>query len=139
MGYDFDTELFKVDFAMWTRDTEPKVPIIFVESENQANTANHEVCKLISLSAPLRVLISVIEWDETPGVWQSGGMRRHLLSQWQKTIGAYTRIWPRTGLFGLLIGEWRRDDVLRFYANAVDGTSALFAPEDMILLERQMR
>jgi hypothetical protein len=51
-------ELFKVDFAISRISDGVKVPIIFIESENNPNSADHEVRKLVSLAAPLRVLMA---------------------------------------------------------------------------------
>jgi hypothetical protein len=49
-------ELFKVDFAISRNSDGIKVPIIFIESENNVESADHEVRKLVNLAAPLRVL-----------------------------------------------------------------------------------
>lgn len=138
LGYDFSTELFKVDFAMWVKDTDPKVPVVFVESENAASTAHHEVSKLTCISAPLRVLIVPVQWDEAPGVWPGGGMRKRLLDHWQKIITTYASVWPRSGLFGLIVGEWQTNGVLRFYANAINAEADLVRPTDEVLFERAM-
>lgn len=136
---DFDTELFKVDFAMWTRDNNPRVPIVFIESENLAGTAFHEVQKLSCISAPLRVLMVPIQWDESPGVWPDGGMRRKLLDHWASIIKEYQGVWPRSGIFALVVGEWQPSHVLRFYANAFGADGNLLADKDEILMERKMK
>jgi hypothetical protein len=81
MGYEFGRELYKVDFVMWKVVDSEKVPVIFIESENDAMTATHEIQKLCCIAAPLRVLITVVEWDESKGVWRSGGYRRALLAK----------------------------------------------------------
>lgn len=85
---DFRSELFTVDFVMWTRDL-PPVPIVFIESENFPSTADHEVRKLSCISAPLRVLMAPIQWDQSPGVWPKGGFRNHLLHQWRTIVRGY--------------------------------------------------
>jgi hypothetical protein len=46
-------ELFKVDFAISRNSEGVRVPIVFVESENNPNSARHEVRKLVNLAAPL--------------------------------------------------------------------------------------
>lgn len=138
LGYKFGTELFKVDFVMWTQDTNPPVPVIFIESENHVTTAHHEIQKLACIAAPLRVLIVPVEWDEEAGVWASGGMRRQLLAQWQQIVRSYNQVWPRHGILGLVIGEWRRDGHLRFYANAFDAAGNLQRAPDDILIHRKM-
>ena len=63
--------LFKVDFTMWAKVDGHSVPRVFLESENAANTAGHEILKLCCLSAPLRVLISLSEWDDESDIWRS--------------------------------------------------------------------
>ncbi len=59
-------ELFKVDFAISSRSEE--VPLVFVETENNPVSSHEEIGKLVNLAAPLRVLITVSEWDESPNV-----------------------------------------------------------------------
>lgn len=135
----FESELFKVDFAMWTQDTGEGVPIVFIESENNSGTAYQEVRKLSCISAPLRVLMVTMQWDESPGVWPSGGMRRKLLNHWASIIKEYQSVWPRTGIFALVVGEWQPSHVLRFYANAFDADGSLLADKDEILMERRMK
>jgi hypothetical protein len=137
MGYEFGTELFTVDYVMWLEAGGHKVPIIFIESENSAFTATHEIRKLACITAPLRILITVIEWDECPDVWHGRGQRAKPLTEWQSIIRAYNGVWPRAGLIGLLVGEWRPDGRLRFYANSFDSDGS-FAATDEIVLERSM-
>jgi hypothetical protein len=63
-------ELFKVDFAI---SSQPEiVPLIFVETGNNPVSSHEEIRKLVNLAAPLRVLITVSEWDESPEVWKLG-------------------------------------------------------------------
>ncbi len=131
LGYKFRTELFKVDFAMSVVKDDRKIPIIFVESENLITTAAHEIQKLCCISAPLRILLSVAEWDETKGVWQSGGHRTTYLSEWQAIIRAHNSVWSRTGLIGIVVGEWRPTDVLRFYFTAIDAEGALVGADEV--------
>ena len=92
MGFTFTSELFKVDFAMWKQADSHLVPVVFIESENASMTATHEISKLCCIAAPLRVLITVIEWDEAKGVWGSGGYRTRLLTEWQSLIRAYNSV-----------------------------------------------
>jgi hypothetical protein len=63
-------ELFKVDFAISRESDGVKVPIIFIESENNVESTDHEVRKLVSLAAPLRVLIDVVSPQKTGG-WKA--------------------------------------------------------------------
>jgi ActR/RegA family two-component response regulator len=138
LGLDFQHELFTVDFVMWTR-SDPPIPVVFVESENYAFTAHHEVRKLSCIAAPLRILIVPIEWDDSPGVWPKGGWRRQLLDQWRQIVVSYQRAWSRSGVFALVIGEWRPDNILRFYANAFDARGDLVSNADQVLVEMSMK
>src|SRR5437762_2432358 len=68
LGLTLERELWKVDFALSVvSETESNVPVIFVESENVIKDVSREggeVRKLCCHSAPLKVLITVGEWDE---------------------------------------------------------------------------
>jgi hypothetical protein len=139
LGFEIGPEEFTVDFVMWTSGTEERVPLMFIESENSVTTAIHEIRKLACLTAPLRVLITVVEWDEIPGVWKGGGMRSKLLSEWEAIIRRHNFVWPRVGLLGLIVGEWRPDDTLRFYANAFRASGALLKDSDQRIVDRNMR
>jgi hypothetical protein len=82
------SELFKVDFAISRHSDGVKVPIIFIESENNAYSADHEVRKLVNLAAPLRVLITVAQWEEESAVWagRGGAHQSILLPRWEQMI-----------------------------------------------------
>lgn len=129
------TELFKVDVALCMQHDGRDVPLIFVESENLASTADHEVWKLCSLAAPLKVLISCAEWCDEPGYWPHGGHKRERLDEWVRIIRAHNAVWPQPCVYGLIVGE-RNGRRLRFYASAiaaaghdVDAESVLFDRE----------
>ncbi len=130
------TELFKVDVALCAKSsTGHDVPLIFVESENNAFTATHEVSKLCCLSAPLRVLITCVEWNETPDFWPSGGTRARLLSEWQDIMRAHCQFWPQPGVIGILVGEWGTDNKLRFYAMAIGNNGDTCESESIVFEE----
>lgn len=132
LGLSLTTELFKVDAAMSVQASNGEtVPVIFVESENDARTAVHEMRKLCAVSCPLAVLITVIEWN--PEVFGPNARRDRLTSDWSRTIKAHAEIWQRPGIIGVLVGEWGLDDHLRFYrfAYSTDGTICL--PEETVL------
>ncbi len=111
-------EFMRVDYVF--RDRKTEVPLIFLESENNAFTAYQEVRKLCAVAAPLRVLLTVAEWDEKRGVWPSGGWRKLLLPKWRKIVQEQAGVWPNRGLVVLLIGEGRSDR-LRFYCHRFEG------------------
>ena len=70
LGLELESELWKFDFAMSiVSETGVKVPAIFIESENLIGGVvfpSGEVRKLCCHSAPLKILITVGQWDETP-------------------------------------------------------------------------
>ena len=126
-------ELFKVDFAI---SSQPEiVPLIFVETENNPVSSHEEIRKLVNLAAPLRVLITVSEWDESPEVWKLGNKDR-LLSSWEHIIRAHHQVWPRPGIVGILVGEWHPQRELRFYAYAYGEGQRLAWPENEIFIRR---
>jgi hypothetical protein len=84
------------------------------------------------------VLITVVQWDETPGVWRSGGYRSKLITRWQAIIGAHGEVWPQPGITGVIVGEWRNDNVLRFHALAFDPRGNICDSENVIF-ERLMK
>jgi hypothetical protein len=145
LGLTLERELWKVDFALSVVSTnDSKVPVIFIESENDIRDVNRdggEVRKLYCHSAPLKVLITVAEWDETPSVWKGQCVRHRYLSRWQDIIRAHADVWPHRGLFGVIVGEWvdlGEISRLRFYANAIEPDGALLYPvKDAIIFERQ--
>jgi len=120
-------ELFKVDFVMTALSSSGlQVPVIFIESENIATSASHEVRKLAVLAVPLRILITVGEWSD---LWPSGGLRKILLPQWQAIIRAHAEMWPHPGWLGVVVGEWGPDSHLRFYTVALGPDGEIRDPE----------
>jgi len=70
---------------------EHAIPKIFIESENDFNSADHEIKKLCSINAPLRILITYTDKEllKEPGIgayeklrkWQSIVMSHHELNE----------------------------------------------------------
>jgi hypothetical protein len=112
-------ELFRVDMAMGVASPVGMVPLIWIESENNADTATHEVRKLAALSGPVKVLITCCDWDDAPGAWKHGGKRNHYLEQWLSIVRSYAQTWPSASVFAIVVGEWN-DTRLRFYATVLD-------------------
>jgi hypothetical protein len=136
LGLEYTTELFKVDFALCVKSSSGrKVPVVFIESENNAQSAVHEMWKLCSLSAPLKIMISCVEWSEEPGFWPSGGSKSKLLQEWSGIIKAHNEVWPQPCMYGVIIGEWR--DALRFYSVGLGANGCELDPHT-ILYERQI-
>lgn len=116
LGLHYIPEMFKVDFVMCGKSSNGhEVPLIFIESENNAGSAYKEIQKLCSVSSPLKVLISCVEWCEDPGYWSSGGEKSKLLEEWRSIMAAHNEVWPQPSVYGIIIGEMK-NDVLRFYS-----------------------
>lgn len=114
----------RVDFVM--RDPANGVPRVFIESENTARDAiNNEIPKLCALAAPLKVLLTCVEWDETPGVWRHSKLGRSFVADWEPLIRRHATAWPQPSILGVIVGEWseRTNNRLRFYSMAYDGFS----------------
>lgn len=107
------------------------VPLIFIESENHATTAQHDMRKLCALACPLAVLITVIEWS--PAVFDSRARRDDLLLEWGNVIKAHNEVWPRPGIIGIHVGEWEGDNHLRFYSLAFATNGTICVPESIVL------
>jgi hypothetical protein len=135
LDLDFKREHSRVAYSMWDcrSDSEP-TPVIFVESEEQATCADQEVKTLCCLAAPLKVLITVGEWEDAMPRWRNGGLRSTLVTRWRSIRSAYNTAWRDPGVFGVLVGESDPDGLLRFHAFELDaGTDSPVA--DRVLLE----
>jgi hypothetical protein len=134
LGY--TTELFKVDFALCAESSSgKKVPLIFIESENDASTAEHEMWKLCSLSAPLKVLVVCHEWSEEPDFWPHGGHKSKSLQKWSDIIKAHNEVWPQPSIYGVIIAEWHK--TLRFYSIGFGSNGNELDPHK-ILIDRKI-
>lgn len=119
MGLTFKKEEFKVDYTFCaTTENDYDVPMVFIESENFAITAHHEIRKLCCLHAPLKVLIVCAEWSNEPGAWKHGGYQDQLLKQWAAQIRAHNKVWPSPSITGVIVAEW--NESLKYYAVAFD-------------------
>lgn len=123
MDMTLERELLIVDFALIS----PKdlVPQIFVESENIATSAVHEVRKLCCLAAPLKILLAVCSWDETAGVWPRGPLRPQVLNAWRHEVALHAAAGSLVGEIVAVVAEWRHDQTLRFYSVDLRAARAL--------------
>jgi hypothetical protein len=122
LGYKSQPELFRVDLSFGTEvpvaGAAPiYVPVIQIESENVALGAGHEMRKLASLHAPLKVLISCGEWGSH---WPKP-IKERCLTEWQSILGAYHSVWPRVGLTGVIVAEFYDPErKFRFFGYLLD-------------------
>jgi hypothetical protein len=116
-------ELFRVDSTFCVQSASPKaslVPIIHVESENQAASAEHEVRKLCALTSRLKVLISCDEWSDS---WNHGGHAQRYLSDWRQLVRNHNSFHPDDCEMGVIVAECRDDrtpdEEIYFYATVI--------------------
>lgn len=128
-------ELFKVDYAFCKNDSYGnRVPLIFIESENNAFSATHEVRKLCSLAAPLKILITCVEWSDTPGEWPNGGHRASLMKDWTSIVSSHSQIWPQPSVYGVIVAE-RWKNRFRYYSQGFSSSGVPVDTHD-VLFER---
>lgn len=115
MGLIFKKEEFKVDYTFCvTIENKYDVPIVFIESENVATSAHHEIRKLCCLHAPLKVLIVCAEWSNE----KSGGYQDNLIKRWAAQIRSHNKIWPSPSITGVIVAEW--NESLKYHVIAFD-------------------
>ena len=114
MELEFVKEDFKIDYTLCKNVDNYMVPLIFIESENDARSADHEIRKLSCMNAPLKVLIICTEWSDESGFWSHGGEKRRLSEQWAKQIKAHGSVWASNSITAVVIAEWK--DELRYYS-----------------------
>lgn len=117
-----EEQLLQIDYALSVRTQDGTlVPVIFIESENVARTSIHEISKLCSVNTPLRVLVTVCEWDLSPEAWGTKSLQNTLLQGWRQIIENYRGVYSQNAIVGVLIGEWwDRESRLRFYSHTFD-------------------
>ena len=132
----YKKEEFKIDYTLCQKCHDGyNVPLVFIESENDASTAHHEMRKLCCLSAPLKVLITCVEWCDEPGAWRHGGEKGKLLSTWSKQIKSHASIWLTPSVTGIIVAEWNKN--LRFYCLAFNQLGEI-VDEHQIFYERDI-
>lgn len=135
LGLTLQRERLLVDYALCTPVDD--VPLVFIESENDPCLADQEIWKLSALASPVRVLISVAQWDETPAVWASGGCRTERLARWRAIAESFSHAYGGlAGIVAAVIGEWRPDDVFRLYAYQIAGESWTDAAAEVVFEQR---
>ena len=113
MGLDSKEELFNVDYVYYDEEKGIKIPAIFIESENDPDSADHELRKLCCLSCPLTVLFTVVEWDKMQ--YPTTSRKAELLGKWEEIIEAHFSAFKTDGILSIIVGEYGSDKILRFY------------------------
>jgi hypothetical protein len=95
LGYVLAYEHLRCDFVILNTD---RVPVIFIESENNHLSASQEIDKLCAVSSPVRVLFLSCEWAE--------GQRERWLPGWQKTFATHHIYSEQKAVYMIVVGEW---------------------------------
>ncbi|MBU2986746.1 hypothetical protein KO528_15380 [Saccharophagus degradans] len=135
LGLVFKSEEWKIDFTLCRDVNGYPVPEIFIESENVALSAHHEIRKLCCLSSPLKILIVCAEWSDREGDWPHGGLKYRLLEQWASIIKNHSKVWLNEGVTGIIVAE--ANATLSFYSIAFDHFGEVVS-DHSIIFERDI-
>jgi len=117
---------FRIDGIFTIRGGQTNdVPIIYLESENNARSSYEEVYKLCCLNAPLKVLIVCTEWDDQ--IWKEQVVYKY----WHYIIEDFKDELSLTGYFAFIIAAW--DETLKFHSYVFNENAELI--EDAMLIE----
>jgi hypothetical protein len=120
MSLIYEKEKFTIDYILSKQSyCEINIPLVAIESENDYNSATHEVKKLCLVNTPLKVLITAPEklFIKKAGAGAYGKVR-----EWQSIIRCYSQQNPCfSGMFLIIFGRFDGDSVdyqyLAFHAN----------------------
>lgn len=126
LSLEFRTERpFRIDGIFYKKSSQTtEVPIIYVESENDAKYSHEEIYKLCCISAPLKVLFICNEWTEDD-------KKEIIDGYWNYIIDDFAEENILTGNLCIIIAEWR--DTLKFHTYCFNDKGTLF--EEKILIE----
>lgn len=124
LGLELEKEvLFRVDATFYKRGGQTtKVPVIFLESENDVRTSNHEIYKLCSLNSPLKILMICNDWNEASKKIITDGY-------WDYIIEDFIDESSLMGYLAIIIAEWNEE--LKFYTYVYDNNGKVI--EDLVL------
>jgi len=127
----FVKEEYKIDYTLCKKSSiaDYNVPMIFIESENNAPTTKSEVRKLCCLAAPLKVLLTCMEWSD-------GGNKQRYLKEWGGIINYHNLEWPQPTQTGLLVAE-RIGLCLKIHNLLLDSSGTVV--EENILFNRVLK
>lgn len=120
LGLVHGNEEFKVDYVMSVDSFNGfSVPKIYIESENDFNSAEHEVRKLCSLNSPLRVLLTAHERKDLNKIfnnlriWQSivKGHKKHNREGFGGTIGVIIGVFDKNPIAFYSCSFWDNGDL----------------------------
>ena len=102
-----------------------KVPVIFLESENDIRTSEREINKLSMLNAPLKILMVCNDWNDDAKKLIKKYYWDYIIEDFAEQIGL-------SGLFAVIIGEW--NETLKFYTHVYNDKGQVI--EDGLLFEK---
>ena len=124
--YKEDEEYLKIDYTLFKEgEAGWRVPIIFIESENDHESTYEEVLKLCSVNAQLKVLVIY-------GL--SEAFEKELVaneSYWDYILKDYMQAHTLTGHFAVMIYDWT--DKLRFYSKLYTERGMLLEPKSLFV------
>jgi hypothetical protein len=128
-------EEFKVDFVMVKQGMRGHVvPKVYIESENNYADAGHEMRKLCSMNAPLRMLVTA---TAKPITSRQGSPAHKQLRDWQDIVRSHCEGNPDyLGVIGVIVGQCR-SGLLEFSACAFHPSGDMLWPLSL-LVHRQL-
>ena len=132
MGYEYGKEkLFRIDGVFYRRGPSGYlVPHVFIESENDADSAGDEVYKLCCLNAPLKILFICQEWtlDRKTELTQD---------EWNYIINDFVKENHLIGILGIVVAEW--DTEFKLHTFAYNAKGNLFDSEPLVIVLPELR
>jgi hypothetical protein len=127
LGLGFQTEKpFRIDgIFVKTAGQTTTVPIIYLESENNATNSHEEVYKLCCLNAPLKVLIVCTDWNSE--IWKN----KIIYGHWHYIVEDFQDELSLNGYFAFIIAAW--DETLKFHSFVLNESAEVI--EDQLLIE----
>lgn len=127
-------EEFKIDYVLSQISLRgAMIPQIFIESENDYKSANHEIRKLCSINSPLKVLITVTQQLFTPEP-SAGAFKK--LREWQTIIRAHHENNPDfRGIISVIVGQQCTNGI-QYYACAFNQEGNLCLPLSLLVSKK---
>ena len=105
-------EYLRIDIMLYKEDKYLyPVPIIFIETENNANgDLDNEICKLLSVNAPLKILMTRLSKEELKKVFD-----KHEDTYWYYPLQDFAKLNRLMGYFGVISAVWDENNNLAYY------------------------
>ena len=117
LSYADNEEFLRVDYTLYRigERNKFKVPVICIESENNWESTDREICKLLSINAPLKVLIvyDLSEEQFKDNFWE------YILPDFQSVYGL-------VGIFAVVEINTREENVVKISTMAFDSSGDNF-------------